>query len=75
MLGQKQISLIIKRLKIYSMFFNCNRNKLYINNKRILENHQIFGNSKHNNNKIVKEEITKEIRKYFELNNNENTCL
>ena len=51
------------------MFSNHNGMKLWINNKEIWQIHA-YMEIKPSHNQRVKKEITKEIRKYFKMNEN-----
>lgn len=54
------------------MFYEHNEIKWEINNRKIKENSQILGINTLVNNLWIKEEVCREIRKYFELNKEEN---
>lgn len=61
-------------MKLYSVFSDYNRIKLDINNiKIIVKSSNIWKLNNKLQNKSFEREISREIRKYFELIENENT--
>lgn len=71
MLGHKRNLDEFKRIKIIqSVFSDHSGMNLEINNKRKFEIHKYVKIKTIPNNQWIKEEITKEIGKYFEMNEN-----
>lgn len=69
----KKLKVVIQ-YQVYSLTTDQNRNKLDINNINKFSNSHVWKwNNIYTNNQCVQEEITNKIRKYFEVNENENT--